>query len=96
MLQLVLWNLLIPDPQWECSSALQGVAEGEETLQVVVLVQENRQFVVVCYMQVEGERQKATEEQQKRQRNRCNKKGCLYCSRVNTCCVLSVCVCAVM
>lgn len=39
MLQLVLWNLLLPDPQRECGSTLQGVAEGEEALQVVVLVQ---------------------------------------------------------
>lgn len=55
VLQLVLWNLLIPDPQRECSSALQGMAEGEETLQVVVLVWENRQFVAVWFLQVEGE-----------------------------------------
>lgn len=39
MLQLVLWNLLLPDPQRERSSALQGVAECEEALQVVVLLQ---------------------------------------------------------
>lgn len=39
MFQLVLWNLLLPDSQRECSSPLQGMAECEETLQVVVLVQ---------------------------------------------------------
>lgn len=40
MFQLVLWNLLLPDSQGERSPALQGMAECEETLQVVVLVRE--------------------------------------------------------
>lgn len=40
MLQLVLWNLLLPDPQRECHSTLKCMTEGEETLQVVVLVKE--------------------------------------------------------
>lgn len=40
MLQLVLGNLLVPDPQRECDSTVQRMAQGEETLQVVVLVQE--------------------------------------------------------
>jgi len=45
MLQLVLQNLLLSDPQWECSSTLQCMAEGEETLQVVVLVQERNDLL---------------------------------------------------
>lgn len=53
MLQLILWNLLLPNPQRECSSALQGVAEGEETLQVVVLVRK-RDDLLQCEV-LEGE-----------------------------------------
>lgn len=48
MLQLVFLNLLLPDPQRECSSSLQGMAEGEETLQVVVLVQKKRDDLLKC------------------------------------------------
>lgn len=46
MLQLVLRNLLLPDSQRECSTPLQGMAECEETLQVVVLLEKRRSS---CY-----------------------------------------------
>lgn len=48
MLQLVLWNLLLPDPQRERRSALQGVTEGEEPLQVVVLVRKRDDDLLRC------------------------------------------------
>lgn len=56
MLQLVLWNLLLPDPQRECGSTLQGVAEGEETLQVVVLVQKGNDLLQCVVHEGEAER----------------------------------------
>lgn len=37
MFQLVLWNLLLPDTQRECSPSLQGMTKGKKTLQVVIL-----------------------------------------------------------
>lgn len=38
VLQLVLWNLLLPHAQRERGPPLQGMAEREEALQVVVLL----------------------------------------------------------
>lgn len=37
MFQLVLWNLLLPNAQRECSPSLQGMTKGKETLQVIIL-----------------------------------------------------------
>lgn len=47
MLQLVLWNLLLPDSQRERGTPLQGMAECEETLQVVVLLEKHRSSVTM-------------------------------------------------
>lgn len=60
MLQLVLWNLLLPDPHREYYSTLQCMAEGEETLQVVVLVGRRQGL-----LEREAGREKATEETEK-------------------------------
>lgn len=64
MLQLVLWNLLLPDPQRERGSTLQGMAEGEEALQVVVLVQERDD------LSQRGSMKRESERVEERQRNK--------------------------
>lgn len=92
MLQLVLWNLLLPDPHRECYSTFQCMAEGEETLQVVVLVGRRQGL-----LEREAGRAKATEERRRRRKQ-------MYCDRVGTCFranatttwTLVVCMCVLM
>lgn len=91
MLQLVLWNLLLPDPQRECYPTLQRVAEGEETLQVVVLVGKKAGFVSVG-----KQREKTQRRREDGGRNKCTETEYSSCFRANatTTRTLARCVCA--